>query len=399
MTTIKPADEKPLTERWLDLETLSHSQRYRDTFVLGGARLWDNAQQRSLIVGKFKFDEDARYTIGFRASSGRYFNWAFGSYTGEALNDRVTSPGFAASTYTPSQYIALVESAYSDPAGYATVSALRSNGWQFYLRELFFSATPVKSVAVDFGSFGIEHGYASEITTFDDDGYISGERIALHSPKHLFFDEVKFTNAFFGDFATANFFQRGSSLKKFNYRQLSAKKKLNDHVAFSGDYTWLAGTETLREALVVKTEELKAIDSMRFEAYERLNTITFAGGLWPYGVVAPLPVRGDSGFAIAFNKKIGKLSGDVGYSDIDQNYSVYAGRYFNSVGFALNGDTIGAGKHPFVHASYQVAPGVSAIGYYTHGLTAHGFDINRQGWTTGMNFDIKAMVNKEKRVF
>ncbi len=113
---------------------------------------------------------------------------------------------------------------------------------QFYLRELYFSATPVKPVTVEFGSFGIERGYGSEITTFDDDGYIAGERIAVHSPKQLFFDEIQFTNAYFGDFATTNFLDRGSSLKSSNYRQVSAKKKLNDRVAFSADYTWLTGT-------------------------------------------------------------------------------------------------------------------------------------------------------------
>jgi hypothetical protein len=277
---------------------------------------------------------------------------------------------------------------------------LKSNGAQFYLRELYFSASPVKPITVEFGSFGIERGYASEITTFDEDGYIAGERIAFHSPKHLFFDEVKFTNAFFGDFATANFFQRGGSLKSFNYRQVSARKRLNDRIGFSADYTWLSGTDTLREALIVKTRELKVIDSVRFEAYERLNAITFPGGSWPYGPVAPLPVSGGSGFSVALNEKIGKLSGDLGYADIDQNYSVYANsRFFHAEGFALNGDTIAEGKHPFIHAAYQLAPGVSAVGYYTHGLTSQGFDPNRQGWTAGMSFDLKAMINSEKRIF
>ena len=80
---------------------------------------------------------------------------------------------------------------------------------------------------------------------------------------------------------------------------------------------------------------------------------------------------------------------------------MYAGRYFHAIGFGLNGDTIAIGKHPFIHAVYQVAPGVTAVGYYTHGLTDkdQGFDLNRQGWTGGMSFDMKAMINKERRVF
>jgi hypothetical protein len=398
-TAIKPASEEPLLGRWLELDTLSHSERYRNAFTTGGTHIWENAQERSLIVGKVKLDKEGRYAIGFRASTGSYFNWAFASYTGESVLPRVSTPAYNATAFTPADTLEIGQAIYVDPLGFAQVQSIKSNGWELYLRELYFSATPVKQVTVEFGSFGIEHGYGSEITSFDDDGYIDGERIAVHSPKHLFFDEIKFTNAFFGDFATANFLDRGASLKSFNYRQVSAKKKLNDRVAISTDYTWLSGTDTLREAALVKTKELKVIDSVRFETYQRINTVTLAGGLWPYGVVAPLPVKGGSGFAIAVNEKFRKLSGDMGYADVDEDYSVYAGRFFHATHFAMNGDTIATGKHPFIHAAYQIAPGVNAVGYYTHGLGNQGFDINRQGLTAGMNVDLKEMINKEKLVF
>ena len=143
------------------------------------------------------------------------------------------------------------------------------------------------------------------------------------------------------------------------------------------------------------------VDSVRFETYQRVNTVTLAGGVWPRGPVAPLSVKGGSGFAVGLNERFGRLSGDLGYAQVDKDYAVYAGRYFHAIGFALNGDTIAMGKHPFIHAVYQIAPGVSAVGYYTHGLTSinEGFDMNRQGWTAGMNFDLKAMINKEKLVF
>lgn len=396
---VKDQSPRPLTARWLDLETLSHSERYRDTIVTGGTHIWENAQERSLIIGKIKLDEEGRYTIGFRASSGRYFNWAFASYTGESLLTRAQTKAFTSTAYTPAEYFELAQANFVDPVGRVMINSLKSGGWEFYLRELYISATPVKPVTVEFGSFGIEHGYGSEITTFDDDGYISGERIAVHSPKQLFFDKIEFTNAYFGDFASPNFFERGSGLQDSNYRQVSAKKRLNDRVAFSADYTWLTGTDTLREAAVVNTKALKVIDSVRFETYQRLNTVNLPGGLWPYGVIAPLPVKGATGFAIALNEKFKKLSGDLGYADVDKDYSVYGGRYFHAAGFALNGDTIAKGKHPFIHAAYQIAPGVSAVGYYTHGLTSQGFDFNQQGWTAGLTFDLKAMVNQEKLVF
>ena len=399
--------EKPLTERWLDLETLSNSERYRNAFAVGGIHVFENAQERSLVQGKLKLDAQGRYAIGFRASSGRYFNWAYSSYTGASFAQRTASSQFLGSFPTPSESFGTYQALYADPTGFAlATSALHSYGWQFYVRELYFSATPVKPVTVEFGSFGFVRGLSSEITTFDEDGYLSGERIRIHDSKHLFFDEVGFTNAHFGDIATPNLFDRGLSLKKSNYRQVFAKKQLNKRVGFSGDYTWQAGTDTgtdtLREAVVVGAKESKIVDSLRFEAYERLNTTTFPGAAQsPIGPIAPLAVKGASGFAVALEKKVGPFSGDIGYASIDNDYSVYTGsRFFEAVCFPLNGDAYGQGNRPFVHASYKIAPGVTAFGFYTHEVgSARVLTLNQQGLNAGMTFDLKAMVNKAKLVF
>lgn len=400
----KPANERPLTGRWLDLETFSHSERYRSAFSVGGNHDFENAQQRSLIVGKIKLDSEGRYDIGFRASSGRYFNWAYSGYTGATFISRVASPAAQSTFFTPAELLALAQALYSDPAGYArAVSGINSNGWQFYMRELYFSATPVKPVTVEFGSFGIERGLSSEITTFDEDGYLSGERIRFHDSKHLFFDEVGFTNAYFGDIGTPNLFDRGSSLKKkSNYRQVFAKKQLNKRVGFSSEYTWQTGIDTLREAVVVETKESKVVDSLRFESYERLNTIVFPGvAQSPIGPVAPLSVKGASGFAVAAQKKFGRLSGDIGYASIDKDYSVYANsRLYESAAFPLNGDTYGQGNRPFLHASYKIAPGVTAFGFYTHEVgSSRVLTLNQQGLNAGVTFDLKALANTGKRVF
>ncbi len=402
-TVTKAPTDQPLTHRWLDLETLSHSERYRNAFHVGGLHVFDNAQQRSLIEGKIKLDVDDRYAIGFRASSGRYFNWAFGSYTGEGFIPRVTDPATVSSTLTPSENAELLKSVFADPSGVQVLQGgIQSNGWEFYMRELYFSATPLKPLTLEFGSFGIERGYSTEITTFDEDGYLSGERIRLHDPKHLFFDEVSFTSAFFGDFETVNLFDRGSSLKKFNYRQGTAKKKLIKRVAFSGEYTWQTGIDTLRQAVVVKTLEMKVLDGICFEAYERLNSIAFSGlATSPIGPIAALTVKGASGFAIAVDKKLGNLSGNFGFATVDSDYSVYANsRFVHAVGFSLNGDSYGEGNRIFMHASYNIVPGVTASGFYTHEVGSTLVQtLNQQGLNGGMTFDLKAMVNKEKRVF
>jgi hypothetical protein len=401
VTAIKPELEKPVLGRWLDLYTLSHSERYRSAFEIGGTHVFNGGQQRSLIEGKFKLDAKGRYDIGFRASSGRYFNWAFGGYTGSSFIPNANAGG--PTYFSASQAVEFQRAAVVDPTGLSVAtSQVQSNGWEFYMRELYFSATPVKPVTLEFGSFAIERGYSSEITTFDEDGYISGERIRFHDSKHLFFDEVAFTNAYFGDLGTVNLFDRGSSLKQFNDRQLSAKKKLNSHVAFSGEYTRQTGIDTLREAFVVRTKQFKVVDSVHMEAYERLNSITFAGlAQSPLGPIPALMVKGASGFAVTAAKSVNKLSGDIGFATIDSDYSVYANsRVFHGGGFPLNGDAYGQGNRVFTHASYKIAPGFTAFGYFTHEVGGtRVLTLNQQGLTAGMNFDLKAMINKEKLVF
>jgi hypothetical protein len=80
---------------------------------------------------------------------------------------------------------------------------------------------------------------------------------------------------------------------------------------------------------------------------------------------------------------------------------VYTGsRFFEAVCFPLNGDAYGQGNRPFVHASYKIAPGVTAFGFYTHEVgSARVLTLNQQGLNAGMTFDLKAMVNKAKLVF
>ena len=342
-----PATPKPLTARWLDLTTFSHSERYRNAFATGGWHVFENYQQRSLIEGDMKLDAEGRYRIGFRASSGRYFNWSYGSYTGQAFLSRVLSQGFVTSYFTPAAYQSFRKATQTDPVGTATAFAIKSNGWQFYMRELYFSAMPVQWVNVEFGSFSFERGLSTEITTYDEDGYLSGERIRIRKPQQLFFDEVGFTAAYFGDVATPNLFDRGSSLKKDNYRQLFANKQLFPRLGVSGEYTWLSGTDTVREAAVVHVPESRLIDSVRFEGYQRLNTVNLQG----------LNVEGGSGLAVAAQKRLGRLSGDAGFASIDRNYAVYAdSRFFEAVSFSLVGDSYSDGKRGFVHASYRVNP-------------------------------------------
>jgi hypothetical protein len=385
------SESKPLTDRWLDLKTLSFAQRYRNTYNSGSFHDFENGQQRSLLEARIKLDPEARYTLNLRASSGRYFNWAYADYAGEGIHARIANSAALIQSLTLPEIEEILAAEPADPAGVQILNDLPSAGWEFSMRELYVSASPVKPISVEFGFIGIERGLSTEITTFDDDGYLDGERIRVRDPKHLFFDQVGFTNAYFGDYRTPNLFDRGNRFADSNYRQVFVDKKLNSRVALSGEYTWQFGTNTLREAVLADTKETKAVDKVRFEAYERMNQVNLQG----------LNINGASGFAVTAYKDLSqKLTGDAGFASIDKDNSVYTGsRYMHAWGFGLNGDTYSQGKRPFTHASYKVNPVVTAFAFYTHAVGARVSNIDQQTLDAGFNFDLKALANTGKRIF
>src|SRR5438876_10535501 len=107
---------------------------------------------------------------------------------------------------------------------------------------------------------------STEITSYADDAYIMGQRLILHRPKQLFFDEIAVTYAFLGDYNTPNINKRYYRLKHSNYHQFMVGKKIGGRAAFSTDYTSHEGWDVLREALKVNIPESKVLDSVRFEA-------------------------------------------------------------------------------------------------------------------------------------
>jgi hypothetical protein len=147
-TVAKPAAnaERPLTARWLDLTTLTHSERYRNQYGDDGYHYFEDGQQRSLAIGKFKLDAAGKYTIGFRASSGRSFNWAYADYAGRGFTTSMNNPNYPTDVSDPTGDPNVAAAWAADPKGVALVAGMNSAGWEFYMRELYFSAAPVKAV-------------------------------------------------------------------------------------------------------------------------------------------------------------------------------------------------------------------------------------------------------------
>ena len=125
----------------------------------------------------------------------------------------------------------------------------------------------------------IDRGAASEITTYDYDGYVAGERLLINRPDKLFFDEAAVTYAYLGDLYVPNFFARGERLAHSDYHQFLLRKQIKTRINASFDYTWQNASNTLREAVEARIPEARVVDSVRFEAYERLTGRSWAD--WP----------------------------------------------------------------------------------------------------------------------
>ena len=375
-------DWKPKFRRWVDLNQMDFSLRYRAVADSNGAHQFNQGQQRSIIDGRFKFDPEAKYSIVFHASSGRYFNWAYADFMGGGNKEAYALEEAKMSPYQYGVFQSILESGPQFAA-----QSLLSGGWSFYVRRLYLDLRPVRGIEAQYGSLDINRGAGSEITTYDNDGWISGERVLIKQPSHLFVDEISATWGYIGDLYTPNFFARGSRLGQSNYHQFLLRKAWHKRIDASTDYTWQYGTQTLRQGLAFNVPEIRVADVARLETYQRLNNSFFPG--------TTFFIRRANGYAVSFDKHFkskGRL--EYGYVDIDPEYTVYTDAAVAAIlGLTSNGDAYGLGKRLYVRPTINVKPYLAVTGYYTHTFDTTVPSLaeywNRQALNAGFVFDIK----------
>jgi len=213
-------------------------------------------------------------------------------------------------------------------------------------RELFLSLKPWKELNLQYGGMSIARGAATEITTYDNDAFIVGARVSIKSPKRLFFDEITGTLAYLGDVNEPDVFRRLDRLDESNYHQVVVAKKIGKRATVSGEFASLSGIATLRQAVQVKVPELKVIDSVRFENYQRVEG------------------RKDYGYAIQVDKRVHKmLALGAGFADIDRYYG------------GLNGDRFNKGKRIFAQAKIDILQSLEAEVFIQQAV-ANGYSIS-----------------------
>ena len=314
----QPAPERKWT-RWFELQAATLTPRYRFIEDGRGETVNNQIQYQDVFRGRFKFDAAGRYSVNAAAGSGNQF---IGSWNN---------------------------------AGAGTGNATTNH----YLKQLYVSARPLPGVEIQYGGLGLLRGESSEITTYDNDGYIMGERLSVKSPKRLYFDEIAVTYAYFGDLNTPNINKRYHRLKQSNYHQFLVSKKFGARVATSADYTFQAGTETLRQAVKLDLHEARLIDTLRFEDYERID------------------VHPAYGFALVGERRVTKrftLTG--GYAHIDPSYG------------GLNADRVNFGHRLFLLGSYALTPEFTISTYYGHAVNRNYAESNRERFEVLFSYDL-----------
>src|SRR5688500_1458854 len=221
---------KPVpAHRWYEAQTIQLDARYRLIDTSGGVRSSNSLQHRDTFRGAFRFDPRGRYTLQAGAGTGSAF-------TGTWDN---AGPGI----------------------GDADIN--------FGVRYLYASAAPMKGLELQVGGLGLVRGESTEITSYDNDGYIVGERVSVKQPARFYFDEISVSAGYLGDTSTPSVFERFDRFDEHSYTQALVGKKLGTRASVSVDWTGAGGVDTWRQAIRLSTKETGVIDAVRLELYER----------------------------------------------------------------------------------------------------------------------------------
>ena len=205
---------------------------------------------------------------------------------------------------------------------------------RIFLKQLYVTGKPYEGVEFQYGGLALVRGESSEITSYDNDGYLMGQRLTV-SPKRVV-DELTVTAGYLGDFRDPSVTRRLHRLSEINYVQVLAKKKLTDRLTATADYTEDDGERTLRQGVAIRPS--RGIDLIRLEAYERVSGERGAGG------------------AITVEKPFGRTRFAASFASVDDHYR------------PVNGDRYGRGRRVSLTGTTALTDDVSLQVFVTRAL-------------------------------
>lgn len=295
-----PRSPEPPLRRWFEFQQFVLSTRYR--FIRNSADVItsNHMQYREQLRFRFNVDAKKRYTLN-------------------------------AGLFTGTQYIASWNNLGPGTGDF--------DGRSHYMRQLFFSATPVDGLEGQVGGLYVSRGEQTEFTSYDDDGWVTGARVSVRKPKALYVDELSLTRGVIASAGTASLWKRMDDLDDLNYTQVLAAKRFSQVVAASMDYTRFGSTDTLRGAIALRFKAGAPLSGLRWEQYARVSDPEAAG----FSVVAERPVT-----------KWVRMQ--AGYATVDEHYG------------GLNADRIQRGRRVFAIANVPIHGPLSASFFATRAL-------------------------------
>ena len=296
-----PKPPAPRLARWFDLQNATLNLRYRFIDTSAGVTTTNQLQHRETLRARVKVDRAAKYTLNFGLFTGTRFTSGWDN-TGWGLSDAQKNLAFKA---------------------------------------LYAAAIPVSGIEAQYGGLYIIKGESTELTTYDEDGYVVGERISVRRPTQLYFDEISVTIGYLApEPREIPISKRTKYLNDTpNYRHFLIDKKFGKRAGVSTDFTSAAGAKTWREAINLKTPELRFVDTVILETYQRINA------------------NADQGFALTLDKAVTRrASVNWGYASIDPRYG------------GLNADRFHVGNRIFGMLTYNISPQFLASAFLTRAV-------------------------------
>lgn len=316
---------KDKIKRWFEFDQLSAATRYHFIENDNNRKAANNNQYQFVARGRVKFDAKGKYSVAVNLATGP-------SFTG-----------------------------FWNATGWGTGEAQKN----LNLRQLYFDAKPTKAVELQIGGLYVNYGENTEATTYDNDGYITGERVQLRSPKKLYFDEISITYGRLADPVTPSIFNRFKRFDKQNYHQFLVRKQINKWAGFSADYTFESGTDTFHQAVKFKLSAKEIIDTFIFENYERTD-----------------PDR-NYGFNVFGEKKLNKIF-------------TLSGGFANIRIRALNADRFPPGKRVYFTAITKFSPEFNITTQFTEGVGFIAPTVARTRLDIILNYNILETLRRTK---
>ena len=296
-----PDPTPPRIRRWLDVQNVHLSSRFRWVESNTGQITSSTHQWQPNVRARILVDPAARYTINLAAFSGNQF----------------------------------VSSWNNTGGGVGTFAH------DFNIRQLFVAAEPVPGLEFQVGGLTLVRGENSEVTSYDNDAYIVGERVTVRRAEGTL-SQVVATVGHIGDYRTPNVFRRLDAMDDVNYGQVLLGARVGPSASVSADYTYEDGRDILREAATIRVPEAALpLTAIKIEAYQRVSDVTGHG----------FNVSGDVRLTPAFTVT-------AGVAHIDRNYLIPG--YMSP-----NGDRYERGTRFYSQGTYALTRDLS-VGWF-HG--------------------------------